>query len=206
MERRLKERLIGAAVLVMLAVIFIPMVLDDRTETDITITETNIPERPQDNFNSRIVPLDESDLTQLPEQVEDVIAEPVEEPETVIVENNADTPDELEMEAGSTEVVVPQPEKQPVQTPEAGSSKANQMGATAWVVQLGSFSSQDNATALNQKLRKAGYPAFVEPLKRQTGMAYRVRVGPELLRSDAQKMKEKLTREMQIEGMVIRYP
>ena len=93
-----------------------------------------------------------------------------------------------------------------MQTPEAEPSKANQMGATAWVVQLGSFSSQDNATALNQKLRKAGYPAFVEPLKRQTGMAYRVRVGPELLRSDAQKMKEKLTREMQIEGMVIRYP
>ena len=84
--------------------------------------------------------------------------------------------------------------------------RAKQMGATAWVVQLGSFSSQENASNLNLKLREAGYPAFVEPLKRQGGMAYRVRVGPELLRSDAQKMKEKLASELKIDGIVIRYP
>ena len=77
MERRLKERLIGAAVLVMLGVIFIPMILDDSSETDITITETNIPRRPDDNFSSRIVPLKESDLTS-------VVNEPAQQP---LVEN-----------------------------------------------------------------------------------------------------------------------
>ena len=67
MGRRLKERLIGAAVLVMIAVIFIPMILDDSSETDVTITETNILTRPDDDFNSRIVPLQESDLTPVPD-------------------------------------------------------------------------------------------------------------------------------------------
>ena len=206
MERRLKERLIGAAVLVMLAVIFIPMVLDDRTETDITITGTNIPKRPEDNFNSRIVPLNESDLTQLPEEPVVAIPEQGAQLEPDKIEENIVTPDEAEQVVKTVEVAVQEEQGPPPQKPETVSAKTNQMGATAWVVQLGSFSSQENATALNLKLREAGYPAFIEPLKRETGMAYRVRVGPELLRSDAQKMKDKLTSEMQIDGMVIRYP
>ncbi len=196
MERRLKERLIGAAVLVMLAVIFIPMILDDSSQTHVTITETNIPARPEEGFNSRIVPLKESDLTPLP-------AEPT-------VQAEADKIPEVRQEpakpVGPVQAVeVKKADPLPVQ-PQKPAAVINQMGATAWVVQLGSFSSEENAKGLNEKLRKAGYPAFVEPLKRQSGMAYRVRVGPELLRSDAQSLQQKLKKKMQIDGIVIRYP
>ena len=192
----------------MLAVIFIPMVLDDRTETDTTITETNIPERPKDNFNSRIVPLEESDLTQLPEPALATVPEQSPQPDTETAEAVSIAPEEPVTKEISVETVVQQAIEVPVQEQESDTAgtKAKQMGATAWVVQLGSFSSQENASNLNLKLREAGYPAFVEPLKRQGGMAYRVRVGPELLRSDAQKMKEKLATELKIEGIVIRYP
>ncbi|MEJ2762234.1 MAG: hypothetical protein P8126_12100 [Gammaproteobacteria bacterium] len=62
MERRLKERLIGAAVLVMLAVIFIPMILSDSNRTETAITKTNIPQRPEGEAPSHIAPLQESDL------------------------------------------------------------------------------------------------------------------------------------------------
>jgi DedD protein len=201
MERRLKERLIGAAVLVMLAVILIPMILDDSSERDIAITKTNIPARPKDDFNSRIVPLKESDLTPVPEKTTpkadtepllDVLPEPA-----VAIEHSEPKPKpkpepEKEKETKSAQIV----EK----------AVSNNMGVTAWVVQLGSFSSEENAKVLNEKLRKSGYPAFVEPVKRGTTTAFRVRVGPEILRSDAESLKQKLKKSMQIDGIVIRYP
>ncbi len=196
MERRLKERVIGAAVLVMLAVIIIPMILNNSSETDTTISETNIPVRPDSSFNSRIVPLKESDLTPV-----------VETPPNKTVERPS-------VENLKSEIPVV-PEAKPVievddQIPEIQTSPKelanSQMGATAWVVQLGSFSDEENAKVLNEKLRKAGYPAFVEPLKKNSGIVYRVRVGPELLRSDAQSLQQKLAKSMQIEGIVIRYP
>ena len=199
MEKILKERLIGAAVLVMLAVIFIPMILDDSSGPDIEIKETNIPDRPADNFSSRIVPLQESDLTPLveetfPQQELVPVATNPEDPRTDPVEE-----EELTVDLTSTSVPEPQATQQKP-------ALNKQVGATAWVVQLGSFSSETNANNLNEKLRKAGYPAFVEPLKKESGMAYRVRVGPELLRSDAQALLDKLNKNMQIDGIVIRYP
>ena len=80
------------------------------------------------------------------------------------------------------------------------------VGMTAWVVQLGSFASGDNAQALNQKLRQAGFRAFVEPLKQNNSTVYRVRIGPELKRSDADAINERLKKDMQIEGIVVHYP
>ena len=196
MERRLKERLIGAAVLVMLAVIFIPMILDDTSKTDVTITETNIPARPEDDFNSRIVPLKESDLTPMS-------VDPLPEEETEqMVEVTTEPAKPIEL---NIPVIAEDKKPTPVQTREKGIDSTH-MGATAWVVQLGSFGSEENAKKLNEKLRLAGYPAFVEPLKNKSGMAYRVRVGPELLRSDAQALQKKLEKSMQIDGIIIRYP
>ena len=55
MEQRLKQRLVGAAVLVSLAVVFVPILLDvpERTREDVSVTSiTEIPDRP----NSRIEP------------------------------------------------------------------------------------------------------------------------------------------------------
>ncbi|MFT7458394.1 MAG: DedD protein, partial [Planctomycetota bacterium] len=129
MERRLKERLIGAAVLVMLAVIFIPMILDDSSETDVTITETNIPTRPGDDFNSRIVPLQESDLRPITEdprpQTElEPKVDAQEEPEKLELQ---ETP-KIEVEQKEPSIAVPKK-----------TANNNYMGATAWVVQLGSF-------------------------------------------------------------------
>lgn len=198
MERRLKERLIGVAVLVMLAVILIPMILDDSSERDIAITKTNIPARPKDDFNSRIVPLKESDLTPIPEKA---TAKADTEPLLDAL------PDDVPVNQ-SEAMSAPEPEKEIEKKSTQLSEKAvsNNMGVTAWVVQLGSFSSEENAKGLNEKLRKSGYPAFVEPVKRGATTAFRVRVGPEILRSDAETLKQKLKKSMQIDGIVIRYP
>jgi len=60
MEQKLKERLVGAAVLVAVAVIFIPIIFTDSPETEV-ILGSNVPEKPETNFNSRIIPVIESD-------------------------------------------------------------------------------------------------------------------------------------------------
>jgi DedD protein len=203
MERRLKERLIGAAVLVMLAVIMIPMILDDSSEREIAITETNIPLRPQDDFNSRIVPLKESDLTPVPDKI---VVETDTQPLLDLVQEPSIKPAEKEVEIEKTEVVKVAKQEKTKEEKKREKPTANHMGVTAWVVQLGSFSSEENAKGLNEKLRKAGYPAFVEPIKRDSGIAFRVRVGPEILRSDAEALQQKLNKSMQIDGIVIRYP
>jgi DedD protein len=188
-------------VLVMIAVILIPMILDDRSEREIAITETNIPQRPKDNFNSRIVPLQESELTPISENpaTEELDAEPL---------LDLMTEEQVSMETlpEQAEAVEEQITKKEINKVSEKRLPASNMGATAWVVQLGSFSSEENAKGLKDKLRKSGYPAFVEPVNRKSGIAYRVRVGPEILRSDAEQLRQKLQETMQIKGIVIRYP
>ena len=80
------------------------------------------------------------------------------------------------------------------------------VGVSAWIVQLGSFTDEVNAQSLNNKLREAGYPAFVEPLKRNGKISYRVRVGPEIKRSEADKLLKNLKEKMKLDGIVVSYP
>ena len=56
------------------AVIFIPIIFTDSPETEV-ITGSNIPEKPESNFNSRIVPVIESDDKTSPTPVDPEIVE-----------------------------------------------------------------------------------------------------------------------------------
>ncbi len=46
----------------------------------------------------------------------------------------------------------------------------------------------------------------MEPLKTTVKTVYRVRVGPELLRADADKILANIKSKMKLEGIVLRYP
>jgi len=208
MQRRLKERLIGAAVLVMLAVIFIPMILDDTSHTESTITETNIPARPDTEFSSRIVPLTDAGdtITRTAPEASEITTSVTTPEETTPIETrsaSADTGTEAAPAPTAENDTVAAGEDKSVETPV--NSKGD-IGLTAWVIQLGSFSSEKNANNLNDELHKAGFSSFVEPLKQGTKVIYRVRVGPELLRSDAQALKDRLRKDMKLDGMILSYP
>jgi DedD protein len=77
--------------------------------------------------------------------------------------------------------------------------------AQAWVVQVGSFSQSGNALALRDKLRSNGFTAFVEKLKTAEGTVYRVRVGPELKRENAEKQLKQLQLQMNLKGIVMEH-
>jgi DedD protein len=192
MEQGLKERLVGAAVLVILAVIFIPMLLGGSLESDEPITETNIPERPDNKSSSRIMPLLETE-TESSSAIKGVKEDKIKPVDTLKESVHSITKQGTIAES-----------EQVVQL--ADKSQSKRVGLTAWVVQLGSFNTKENADLLNERLRKAGYPAFVEPIKQEGGTIYRVRVGPELLRSDADSLLDKLKTSMKLDGIVLRYP
>ena len=62
------------------------------------------------------------------------------------------------------------------------------------------------ALALQEKLRALGYTAFVEETRTAQGVLFHVRVGPELERSNAENVRNRLEQQVQIKGMVTRYP
>ena len=180
MEQMLKQRLVGAAVLVALGVIFIPMLLDDAamdSEPPPGLVDSELDEA---EFNSRIVPIDEAQLAAAREAA--ALPPPLDPPTAVT---------DLAPEAGAHAA------------PEAASERT---GVPAWVVQLGSFSEQANARKLESRVREAGFPAFVEEVTAESGPVYRVRVGPELRRSSAESVRSQLEKKVKEKGIVMRYP
>lgn len=239
MHQRLKERLVGSSVLVILAVIFIPMLLTGPVEPG-RITETNIPARPTTKIELKLVPVDEpkaitgrpaeqagkiidditSDIETAPAELETALDkaapaeqdreehQPVEAPialQPLVAEQDRAEHQPVEAPA-KEESAGEQPTKSGAEKTAADTTKNKQVGLPAWVVQLGSFSSKDNADRLNSNLRKSGFPAFVEPIVENNKTAYRVRVGPELLRADADALLKKIKTEMDVDGIVLNYP
>ncbi len=203
MHQRLKERLVGAAVLVVIAVIFIPMLLTGPIESG-SITKTNIPDRPTEKFNSKLIPLSDTNKPIAEVGENDSVEGGSETKEvTGVTKQSSDvspnnTPDKTESNDSASIT-----EKKPVQKKVV---KEKQVGLSAWVVQLGSFSSKVNADKLKLNLRKSGFPAFVEPLAQKGKKSYRVRVGPEILRADADALLKKIKAKMKLEGIVLSYP
>jgi DedD protein len=74
-----------------------------------------------------------------------------------------------------------------------------------WAVQLGSFSSQENAESLASSLRDQGYAAFLSQLKRGSGSLHRVRIGPQKDRATAETIAAQLAKSGHT-GQVVPHP
>ena len=200
MEQKLKERLVGAAVLVAIAVIFIPIILNDSQETE-SISGSNIPEKPETNFNSRIIPVLGDDEKALLNTIEskNIGSEDDQNKSdrNIVVEKVLSDNDKIADKIPTGKEAIKNEVKDEVK---------DDVGLSAWIVQLGSFTDEDNAQSLNEKIRKAGYPAFVEPLKKNGKINYRVRVGPEIRRSEADLLLKNLKDKMNLDGIVVSYP
>ncbi len=202
MEQKLKERLVGASVLVAAAVIFLPVIFTDSPKTEV-ISGSNIPKKPETNFNSRIIPVIKNDnkaslTTVEPKNIEVKISNKKDSSaneQTVVARKVVSTKKDKTEEAAREQI------KSTIDV----ETKAA-LGLSAWIVQLGSFIEEDNAQSLNKKLREAGYPAFVEPLNENGKISYRVRVGPEIKRSEADLMLKKMKEKIKLDGIVVSYP
>jgi cell division septation protein DedD len=76
-------------------------------------------------------------------------------------------------------------------------------GQLGYVVQLGSFSSRDNAIELRNKVSAAGFNGFVDVIRNTKGVQlYRLRVGPLMERSDAENMQQQIKTRLKLDGLI----
>ena len=219
MEPRVKERLTGAAVLIVAALVFVPMLIDDARKPA-AIAETNIPAKPATEFDSRLVPLPDPD--------EIVPPAPAPEPEEMVVadlpaatvaqgpEPQEPAPQEPALQAAPPVAESPAEPAPASSAPATGGAPADQAGGAAaapakvvagWAVQTGVFAARANAEKMNAKLQTAGYPSYIEKIEREGRALYRVRVGPEVLRSEAVKLRAAVMEKLSLkDALVVDYP
>ena len=78
---------------------------------------------------------------------------------------------------------------------------ANRAGG--WAVQLGAFKTVDEANKVRDKLKNAGFVAFVDKAETESGTLWRVRAGPETDRGNADKLKGRIKDKLKMDGMVV---
>lgn len=88
---------------------------------------------------------------------------------------------------------VPTATTAPVTSPASGAAPASP--AEGFVVQLAAFADDKGANALANKLKRANYAAFVEPVSTSRGMLWRVRVGGYASRAEADAARARLKEE-----------
>jgi DedD protein len=216
MDFLLKQRLVGAIVLVALGVIFIPMLLEGPDSTLVPDMEPLPEPDGQDfgrSFDTSRRAADRPAEPELALVQAEVASEPVEgaapveatvEPQSLALPEDAGAsgpePEEPAVAAPAAPPVVPAPPQPKVSEPAAPAALGN------WVVQMASLSDEQRALQLRDKLRAAGYACQVQQAKVAGKTHYRVRVGPYLERADAERDRDKLAAAIKLEGRVLSNP
>ena len=205
MEVRVRERLIGALVLVAIVVLFVPAILKGRDPA---------PVEPPTQPTRRIeVPIGDTE----PKADEQIL---VPEPVPVTPPSIADAPPkpatnpgkaaERKQESSASdsdgrdlpaEPAMQMSPPEPTQPPSAAAPPQ----APAWAVQLGAFSNRAKAEQLVAELRRRRYSAFVLEYRATGQVLYRVRVGPEQDRERAEEIAARLSKDG-FQTVVARHP
>ena len=173
MDEGLKKRLIGAAVLASLAVIFVPMLFEEPPSQPPPLPP--LPSKPPArDFASQMLREEVPAVTPLA-------------PRTSTAESDTGG-------AGDAEPATPAASKP-------------RTGLISWVVQVGSFSSRENAQKLVAKLRDAKMPTPDPELVDLRGKRYyRVKVGPVVERAEADGMLDRVNEITGVKARVQQYP
>lgn len=75
-----------------------------------------------------------------------------------------------------------------------------------YVVQVSAFHSEDDALALRNRLRAAGFTAFSERVQADQGTLFRVRIGPVADRQAAEQLRASLSQKTSLSGLVVAFP
>jgi cell division septation protein DedD len=97
------------------------------------------------------------------------------------------------------------PAAKPVEAPKPLPSPPAAAG-TGFAVQLAAFSKPEDAAALRDKVRAAGFSAFTESVTTEKGTLTRVRVGPVLGRAEADALKVQVKAKVGVDGIVRPHP
>ncbi|MBP7624331.1 MAG: SPOR domain-containing protein [Xanthomonadales bacterium] len=216
MDPMLQKRLIGASVLILLAIIFVPMLLDGSDQAGSDTLPLIIPEPPERDFETRVIPLDTAADT-APAGVAEAIGVAPDEPAPIVDSGakpanpdalatvDTQAPTRVDAVSGDAVSAVATPASAPVATeakapelapvaptPVAPTPVASTAAPAAtaasgrFLVGLGSYSNTANANALATQLRAAGYAVLTDTLALNGQNATRLRIGPYATRGQAE--------------------
>ena len=197
LRRRARHRLIGASVLVVLAVIVFPLLFDTQPRPVAVDIAVDIPDRAAAKplvDTSKQKPLSAAAGLDAKEEVV---------PET---KPKVDVKPEVAVAATSATATVAMTPQAPV-TPEAAKvepkadTNSKDTGAR-FVVQAGTFSDEAKLREVRSKLEKAGVTTYTQVIEGKEGRRVRVRVGPFTKRDDADKMANKI-KQLQLQPQVL---
>lgn len=214
-----KQRMVGALVLIALAVIFLPMLFTRQDESH--PVQVDAPAAPQAPAGQQVqvepvtVPEPQA-LPQEPVPDEDNVAASNQPPSMPIAP--APAPAAQAPAAAAPQAAKPAPAPKPTPAPAApvttpaapaapAVAKAAPSGVDAnglsvsWSVQLASMSNRANADNLQKTLRTQGYNAYI----RTADGVNRVFVGPLIERAEADRLRDQLDKQQKLKGIVVRF-
>jgi DedD protein len=213
LDKAYKQRMVGALVLVALAVIFLPMLFSRQDEQRQVTVEApaapQAPAMPQVQVEPVVVPEPQA-LPQEPVPSDEDIAEqetpvPV-APVAPAPTAKAVTPPAAPVLAPTTAAKPTVAPTQPITAapgkPDTTQSRVDANGlSVSWSVQLASLTSRESAEKLQKSLRSQGYNAYI----RTADGKNRVFVGPLIERAEADRLRDLLSRQQNLKGFVVRF-
>jgi DedD protein len=201
MDRRVKERLIGASILVALIVLVVPELLSGPKPAAGPPAAT-LPAATPEPIRNVTVDLSTSKPAANPD-ADAAVASPASAAIAAPADHDANPP------GSATSPTLPNPSPHAASNPAPASAagaanppirpaavespaRSPISQARAWSVQLGSFASRANADNLTRQLKGQGFSVFVAPGGSGSNVRYRVRVGPLADRESAERMAAKL--------------
>ncbi|MEW5545952.1 SPOR domain-containing protein [Pseudomonas soli] len=212
LDKGMKQRMVGALVLVALAVIFLPMLFT--REDEMRQVRVEAPEAPaMPNLPQvQVEPVQVPEPQPLPEQSD--------QPVVVVDESTAPVATPSQPITPAPTAAQPQPKPQtsvpppavakvePRPTPAAAAakpaapSKIDVNGLpVSWSIQLASLSNRAGAENLQKTLRSQGYNAYI----RSADGMNRVFVGPLIERAEAERLRDVINRQQNLKGIVVRF-
>lgn len=211
----LKQRLVGALILVALGVIFWPIIFIEPERGDAAM-EARIPPRPGVETTPLPSP-DKVGLRESPSLLADDSAEgeqlvhdslPVPDPQDsplVDAEPAPPVPDPQSGAAGDAtaadnDVAIPTRDRAP-ESPELDAQGV----PVAWMLQVVSLSNKTSAEQAAQRLQDLGHKAYVKAAQVNGRMLYRVYVGPKFERGRLESIQGAIDQEFGVKSMIRRY-
>ncbi len=195
-----KHRVVGAIILVVLAVILVPLILRDRAPSEPIPPTAEMPAP-----DSRVVvtpltpvPLPDNSAPTAIKTIPSLVAS-VTPPPAAVTHNQA----EPTQTASPAEVSATSP---PSKAPSKPNAPSKVVLAKGWIVQVGAFSHTNNATRLKENLVRHGYAPELDKISINQGQGVRVRVGPYPREAEARTAQARIQRELGIKGVVRAYP
>jgi len=200
LDKGLLQRMVGALVLIALAVIFVPMLFNRQDDLGhVTVDAPTIPAAPV-VAEIEMQPVEVPEPESVPEGFE-IIEEDAESDAAPAAAEQPPAPAPIEPVAPVSPVPAVQAPAAQSQPPVAEPRLDNNNLPVSWSIQLASLSNRASAESLQKTLRSQGYNAYIRTAE---GMN-RVFVGPLVERSEANRLRDVLQRQQKLDGFVVRF-